>query len=336
MKLTLKIAGAILLLLVLLLAGGYAYLSLTYRKDFSAFPEPSIKASSDSAVIARGEYLANAVAHCSACHQTFTGKEEREGTKLNLDFGGGYVWDIPMFGRFVAANLSSDPVAGIGALSDGRIARTIRNGLLRDGHIAGFMSFTVGPMADEDLAAVISYLRTIKPVRNEHPAESMGLFAKLVMKKLDPGKREPIPEFVREGGMSVERGRYLANGPAMCFGCHSVADPMDGFALKGPRFQGAAEADPDAVDPAFEICAPNLTPDSVTGHIARWTEADFLKRFRAGVVLKGSTMPWENFARMTDDDLRSIYAYLKTLAPVRHATGPTRRPKGSWKAPLQG
>ncbi len=41
-------------------------------------------------------------------------------------------------------------------------------------------------------------------------------------------------------------------------------------------------------------------------------------------------MPWENFAEMTDDDVRSIYRYLRTLPPTNHAGGPTRRPSG-WK-----
>ena len=163
----------------------------------------------------------------------------------------------------------------------------------------------------------------------------MGLFAKLVMKAMDPAKREPITKWVKEGGVSVESGGYLANGPAMCFGCHSVADPMNGFALQGPHFQGAGQADPDPTDAAFEITAPNLTPDPATGHITNWTEEDFLKRFRGGIAFSGSPMPWESFARMTDDDVRSIYQYLRSLAPVKHETGPSRRAKGSWK-PAKG
>jgi hypothetical protein len=42
-------------------------------------------------------------------------------------------------------------------------------------------------------------------------------------------------------------------------------------------------------------------------------------------------MPWENFQRMTEEDLRSIYRFLRSLDPVEHQTGPTYRPKGSFR-----
>ena len=105
---------------------------------------------------------------------------------------------------------------------------------------------------------------------------------------------------------------------------------MKGFSLVGPRFQGNAHADPDMEDQGFEIVSPNLTPDAETGHIAKWSEEDFLTRFKAGVAYKGSPMPWESFARLTEADVRSLYRYLRTLAPVKHEVGPTHRAKG-WK-----
>jgi hypothetical protein len=49
-------------------------------------------------------------------------------------------------------------------------------------------------------------------------------------------------------------------------------------------------------------------------------------RFRAGRLIPESYMPWVFFARMTDDDLRAIYRYLRSLAPVRNETGPSIRP----------
>jgi len=332
MKLAFKIVGGLVLVLVLIIAGFYLYLEATWKKNFSEFPHPAITASKDSSVIARGEYLANAVAHCAVCHQGGTNMENRAGTELKLNYSGGHVWDIPMFGKFVSANLTPDAETGIGNLSDGLVARVIRNGLDRNGDIAAFMSFAVGPMADEDLTAVISYLRNLPPVANPRPAEKYGLFGKLVGKALNPAIRPPIPKWVPESDSAKpERGEYLANGPAACFTCHTEADPMKGFVLVGPRFQGNGHPDPDPVDPSFELAAPNLTPDPTTGHITSWSEDDFLKRFRTGVVYSGSPMPWESYARMTEQDIRSLYRYLRSLEPVRHDIGPPRRPKGSWK-----
>ncbi len=331
MKLVLKILLGLVLLLVVIVAGAYAYLEATWNKDYADSPRPAISAVRDSAVIARGEYLATAVAHCAICHQSLTDMSRRSGIELGTDFAGGHIWDIPMFGRFVAANLTPDEETGIGKLSDGDLARIVRSGVGRDGKIVPFMSFAVGPMADEDLVAVVSYLRTLKPVKKAAPPEKPGLFCKLVVKGLAP-KTEPPPQLVREGGISLERGRYLANGPAACFSCHSEADPMHGFVITGPRFQGSGQPEPDGVDPAFEMVVPNLTPDPETGHITNWDEDTFVGRFKKGVVYKGTKMPWESYARMTEDDIRSIYRYIRSLEPVKHDVGPIRRPAG-WKPP---
>jgi hypothetical protein len=68
--------------------------------------------------------------------------------------------------------------------------------------------------------------------------------------------------------------------------------------------------------------SPNLTPDSVTG-FAIWTEEMFLKAMRTGKHMGTSRpimppMPWDAYGKMTDDDLKAIYAYLRTVPPVRN------------------
>ncbi len=79
----------------------------------------------------------------------------------------------------------------------------------------------------------------------------------------------------------------------------------------------------DVADDATKVFVPpNLTPDPETSPIGKWNEDGFVGRVRAGEVVKGTPMPWGAFARMTDDDLRSIYRYLRTLPPFVHATGP--------------
>ena len=107
---------------------------------------------------------------------------------------------------------------------------------------------------------------------------------------------------------------------------------MDGFALHAP-LAGAGQADPDESDPAYEVIAPNLMFDPETGALANYsTLAELIDRFRkVGRTTKGSPMPWDNFKRMTDADLESIFLYLKSIPPVKHNTGPSRRLKGSFK-----
>jgi hypothetical protein len=70
--------------------------------------------------------------------------------------------------------------------------------------------------------------------------------------------------------------------------------------------------------------AVNLTPDSATG-IGAWTEDLFLKIFRTGKFMGVEAgrpimppMPWENLAKLTDEDLKCIFAYLKSLPAVKN------------------
>lgn len=95
------------------------------------------------------------------------------------------------------------------------------------------MSFAVGPMADEDLVAVVSYLRSIPAVKNPTLRDEWGFVAKALSSKFSPNTRKP-PPFVREREPSRERGDYLVNGPALCAGCHTPFDIMKGFEPAGP------------------------------------------------------------------------------------------------------
>ncbi len=72
--------------------------------------------------------------------------------------------------------------------------------------------------------------------------------------------------------------------------------------------------------------SPNLTPDAATGRIVSWSEDDFVQRFRLGLVIADSPMPWGSFKRMTESDLRALYRYFRTLMPVRRDNGPVLQP----------
>ena len=67
----------------------------------------------------------------------------------------------------------------------------------------------------------------------------------------------------------------------------------------------------------------NLTPDPATGRITSWTEDAFVQRFRLGLVLPDSPMPWGSFKRISETDLRAVYRYLRSLPPVNRDNGPT-------------
>ena len=335
LKLSLKILGGLVALIAVAAGGFYLYLSSTWQRRFPEAPLPAIAASADSALIARGDYLVHAVAHCAMCHQEFDESLsigdalKQRASGVGRPLSGGLTWDIPVLGRFVAANLTSDRETGLGAYSDGELARVIRSSVRRDGTVAPFMHLATGPMSDRDLTAVVSYLRTLAPVRRSLRPEAPGFVGKLVVKGLKPREAPPLTT-PPEGGISVERGEYLAIGPAACYSCHSKADPMKGFTIVGPRFRGDDHAEADPTDPSHEFVTPNLTPDPETGHIYEWDEDGFVERFRGGVAYPGTKMPWDCYALMSEEDLRSIFRYLRSLPPVRHDVGPAWRPAG-WK-----
>ncbi len=319
-------------LVALAVAGFVIWVEATCKRDFSSVPLPKIEASKDPEVVKRGSYVAHAIAHCSACHGNGEATNKHELPSNLDDLRGGYVMKAGPFGTFYPANLTSDPETGIAKLSDAELARVIRHGVGPKGGYDPLMAFAVGPMSDEDLVAVISYLRSLPPVKNVVPNDEWGFLAKALSSKFDP-RMATAPKFVKEGVASKERGEYLVMGPALCNGCHTPHDPMKGFAEVGAPLSGGAQPDPDPTEPSFEIMAPNLTPDPETGVLAKFaTDQDFIDRVRkVGMTAKGSPMPWDNFKRMTDDDLRSIFLYLSSVPKVRRATGPTRRPKGSFK-----
>jgi mono/diheme cytochrome c family protein len=323
-KLGLKLLGGLVGVALVVALGLFIYVQVKYKVDYPDTPLPQITARNDAETIARGEYIVHAVAHCSTCH----GPKDLVHQHL-VDFSkpleGGHVWKVGMFGTFTARNLTPHET-GIGKLSDGQLARTIRHGVDSRGKLSPFMRMAVGPMSDEDLTAVISWLRTQHAVEGKRDWYELGFLGKVVTLKLGP-RMTPAPAHVPEGAISVERGKYLAEGPALCKGCHSPLDPLGGFALDGAPYSGAAEADEDPMNPNQEIIAPNLTPEPTTGHIASWSEDSFVARFKAGRMVPGSAMPWDGFTRLTENDVRSVYRYLRTLPPVKRHIGPTVRRK---------
>ena len=135
----------------------------------------------------------------------------------------------------------------------------------------------------------------------------------------------------------VERGRYLVS-IAGCHDCHSpkvdaMMTPDPARMLSGrpattqPPMQGANEIRASLDFTAFagpwgNSYAANLTPDPETGIGSRYDEAAFIKTIRTGKKPEGEAlappMPWPVYAKMTDDDLKAVFAYLRTLPPVRN------------------
>lgn len=277
-------------------------------------PYPPITASTDSAVIARGKHFVYGAAHCNYCHGS---KEDLKKT-LNgemVELRGGFEFVMPL-GVIRTPNITPDKETGIGTMTDQELARALRYGVGHDGRaLYGFMPFN--NLSDEDLTAIISYLRSIPPVKNRVVNRELNFAGKAVtaflIKPVGPAG-EPAMEVTPDSTSTY--GRYLANFVANCVGCHTDRDLMTGE-FTGKPFAGGLAMDSEE-DPTAVIISPNITPDPRTGRMAGWSEELFIHRFRQGSLVPGSHMPWGAFKNMSDLELKAIYRYLQTVEPVHN------------------
>jgi mono/diheme cytochrome c family protein len=293
--------------------------------DYPGTPYPAIVASADPSVIEQGRYLAHGPAHCVQCHTT--GDRDHPELMMSTPLHGGLAFDMGPIGLRYASNLTSDRETGLGAYTDGEIARTLRTGVRPNGELSMFMA--MGNLSDEDLVALVSYLRSLAPVRNAVPDGEWYTLGKVLVHAIPLGPNAaPVPAHVPPADEpSVARGGYLVDHVMMCTFCHSEIDPMSGQVL-GPPGGGGAPEPSHGPDRDMEFVTPNLTshPTGVTGQLS---EDAFVARIRAGRVHTSSIMPWEPFQQtVTDSDLRSVYRFLRTLPPIDHDVGPTYRKIG--------
>ena len=260
--------------------------------------------------LARGSYLVNRVLRCFFCHGP-SDVEKPGWPPVPGTEGSGFdnaSWGYP--GQ-VAPNITPDNETGAGNWTDDMLARAIREGVAHDGH---YLDPAVMPyefyraMSDEDLASVITYIRCIPLVRNPLPPPRTpeGLVTPFAV---------PITTFVPQPDLSApeKRGAYLVQ-IAGCQWCHTLRD-KNRRALPGLEFAGG-----DLItNPYSEASSANITPDA--SGISYYDEAQFLKMMRTGKVgarMISPNMPWWYFGHMTDEDLKAIFAFLKTVKPVHH------------------
>lgn len=310
------------LLLVLGVIGALLYF---YGFLPRARPAPELPVAYTPEQVARGDYLVNEVLLCFDCHSErdwtmYSGPArpplgagrpclDRDSKPVGINFGSG---GFP--GRLCIRNITPDPETGIGAWTDGEIARAIREGVSRDGDalfpIMPWFMYT--GMSDEDVAAVIAYLRAQPPVKSFRPERRLD-FPLNVLNRLYPRPLDgPVPAVDRSD--TVAWGQYLTK-IARCEFCHTPrirrsVNPVPGRLMAGgvPFFMGR--------DMHY---SKNLTPHAEG--LGDWTKELFIARFRlttAPFPVKeedNSEMNWVEFSGMSDEDLGAIWDYLQTLPP---------------------
>jgi len=310
-KKILKWSGIVILSLVIIFV---VIVFVLQNRKFAAPYPANIHASTDTALIARGKYLAFGPAHCSGCHSPAANQEKINAGEM-LPLKGGFVFDLDI-GKIYSRNITPDDETGIGKLPDSVIARSLRYGVGRDGRaLFDFMPFH--NLSDEDLTAVISFLRSQPPVRNEVPDNHYNFLGRAVRAFLikPVGPDGEVAHSVK-ADTTAEYGRYLTHYITNCRGCHTNRSLMTG-AYTGPDFAGGLKFE-SATEKGTYTMSPNLTPDAETGRITSWSQEQFINRFRQPKIIAISDMPWDQFRNMSDNDLKAIYNYLRNLKPIKN------------------
>ena len=251
-------------------------------------------------ILARGKYVFATAGGCG-CHTP------PDAVGLNA---GGQKFEL-LVGTVYSRNITPDAETGIGKWTDAQVANAIRRGERPDGS----RLFPIHPykylanIADDEIEALVAYLRSVKPIKATVPARSLRI---PVPPLTVPASPKVAP---REG---LERGRYLAGGAAHCADCHTPrrfdGSPDDGkFMAGGPGPEGSLPS--------------NITAHYETG-IGRWSEAQIARFLKTGVkpsgqeafslmrvVIMGTSA---GFKDLTDADALAIARYIKTVPPIEN------------------
>lgn len=271
--------------------------------------------------LARGKYLVEGPAHCFHCH-TEHDMSDATFPIVEAKKGAGWVMPIPELNNIAARNITPDPETGIGAWTDDEVARAIREGVRKDGTaLFPVMPYPVyAGMDDEDVKAIVVYLRSIPPVRNVVPTRSLPGPLEYIVNTIPQPITEPKPS--HPASTPVERGKYLVDSVADCGGCHTPT--KEGAPLPGLAFAGGTSFPDMAGGMKYSL---NITPDP--SGIAHYDEALFKEVLKTG-HLKGRmllhAMPFLFYRNITDEDLSDIFAYLRTATPVKHRISNTDPP----------
>jgi mono/diheme cytochrome c family protein len=316
MKVVMYILGG----LVLLVGGVLG--ALTVKQPATAAPS-SVVVEATPERLQRGRYLFEDLADCAGCHSPrdnskFAWPVVPGQTGAGLEFPA----ELGLPGKIVAPNLTPDKETGIGTWTDGEKIRAIREGIAKDGKaLFTFMPYKhFAKLSDEDVYSVVAYLNSLPPIKNRLPRTELNFPVNLLV-KFNP---KPVEGKVNAPDRTnkVAYGEYLVNA-AGCILCHSKLDK--GEPTKGMEYGGGEEFRIGE----FIVNSQNISPDEETG-IGKWSEDRFVAKFKgyANMTFENAPratqanftiMPWPGFSQLPEEDLRAIYAFLRTVKPVRNA-----------------
>lgn len=307
------------LVAVIVIGGGgfFYYFTVVLPRDI---PVPDITVSSDPEVIEHGRYLAMHVAVCMDCHSTrnwdyysgpiVPGTLGQGGERFDEESG------LP--GVMLSKNITP---YNLGDWSDGELFRGITGGLQKNGDaLFPLMPYDAYRTMDEDdLLAIMAYIRTLEPIENDIPKHQLNFPLSLIVNSI-PREAE-LRRIDRSDALAY--GEYVAT-LAGCTWCHTPLNASqqvdtDRLLAGGHEF----------VMGEYVVRASNISSDKDTG-IGSWTLEKFIAGFRRYQSAEGrmipmaeggynTLMPWTMYANMTDKDLDAIFTFLQASEPMTNS-----------------
>lgn len=269
----------------------------------------------DPALLDRGKYLAEVVMNCHACHTPLTDK----GPDLDKQYAGGLEYP-DAFGTWRSPNITQDKRTGIGAWSDEQIITAVRRGIRPSGEqmypVMPYEYFAAA--SDDDMKALVAYLRTIKPI--EHAVAGNTDLKLTKPPPPEPTGDPPLPEPVAEGKYLVEL--------AHCGDCHTPLG-ADGRPDKTRLLAGGRPYAALPFQGTGQVWSANLTPHA-TG-IGKYTDEQLMTAIteldkRDGSAIVGPmTFYVGAWSQLKHKDVKAIVAYLRSLPPIDNTV-----PKTTW------
>ncbi|QCB46283.1 c-type cytochrome [Hydrogenophaga sp. PAMC20947] len=260
-------------------------------------------AQQNTALVERGKYLVNGVVACGNCHFP---RGDKGQPLFEKGLSGGMPFDEPGFNA-IAANITPDPETGIGRWTDAELAKAIREGVRPDKTIIGPpmpMGFYRN-ISDDDLAAIIAYLRAQPPVKHAVAKSTYRM-------PLPPSYGPPVMHVKAPPLANKQKyGEYLAN-VGHCMECHTPRN--DNGMLELNQLGAGGQVFPG---PWGESVSRNLTPHA-TG-LKGWTDVQIATAIRDGMDKSGHPlrppMGYGFYKSINDADMGALIAYLRSLPP---------------------
>lgn len=313
MKIAVNIIGGLVALLLVAAAAGLGYL-------YYAFPNVPVATSRIEVTperLARGKYLNDHVVGCTTCHTERDWTKYSDPVKPERLGAGGESFNLGPAGMLYSQNITP---AAIGSWTDGELVRAVTAGVSQDGTaLFPLMPYPhYGVMAEDDVHAVLAYIRSLKAIDNAAvPGRTLSFPLNLMVRTM-PGAASHQPRPSPQD--QIAYGRYMTR-IALCSDCHTPIDDR-GTPLPAMDFAGGMEF----YETGYRVRSANITPDADTG-IGTWTEQQFIDKFKAfehaapatlgdAERRQNTVMPLTAYAGMTREDLAAIYAFLRSQKPV--------------------